>query len=99
MGFVFQLVGINMVLKWEVWGGHFGTKMVPNRGAGVLKHRVFSCFWSLRVLKPSYFSMFLVPGGALGALWSPRGAQRAIFEHFRVHFGPPFGVILGAFWG
>ena len=33
----------------------------------------------------------------MGALWGPRGAQRAIFEHFRVHLGPPFGDILGTF--
>ena len=60
----------------------------------MLKHGVFSCFWRLRVLKPAYFSVFLEPRGCVGALWDPRGAQRAILEHFRVNFGVDLGSIL-----
>ena len=46
------------------------------------------------MLKPLYFSMFLVPGGALGALWSPRGAQ----ERFLSILGSILDPLFVSFW-
>ena len=54
--------------------------------------------WESQGAKTVVFLHVLGAQGGLGALWGPRGAQRAIFENFRVHLGPPFGDILGACW-
>ena len=77
--------------------------MVPSRGAGMLKHGVFSCFWSLRLLTPSYFSAFLEPRGVLGVLWGPRGGSESDFnifwERFCPHSGGRFSIFFMYFSG